>query len=470
MKEQHKTITGFSKLNKRGKIKWIVENFFKDPEKVMHELKSYWLQNEEHQKILDGISENTISNYHLPYGVVPNFVLNGETLAIPMVTEESSVVAAAASSAKFWMNRGGFKAEVLGTVKLGHVHFFWHGRKAVLQKQMPALKEYLLQETAENTRNMEARGGGILDIVLKDTTRILDGYYQLELSFNTCDSMGANFINSVLEKVAASIPLHFSTCEDFSGEEKDVEVLMSILSNYTPDCLVRAWVECPVNDLGDFRGEMNSATFADRFYKATQIARSDPFRAATHNKGIFNGIDAVVMATANDFRAIEAGGHCYASRGGSYTSLSDCTISDGIFRFCLEIPLSIGTVGGLTSLHPIARHSYELLGHPDAGQLMMIIASTGLAQNFAAVRSLITTGIQYGHMKMHLSNILHTLGANHEEELLVKKYFSAKVISFQAVSNYLDALRSLPINLAETDILAADGKKTERKVREKKAE
>ena len=186
---------------------------------------------------------------------------------------------------------------------------------------------------------------------------------------------------------------------------------------------------------------MSAEIFAERFYKAVKISRIDIYRATTHNKGIFNGVDAVVLATGNDFRAIEACGHTYASRHGSYQGLSDCSIEDGIFSFWLEIPLAIGTVGGLTSLHPIAKRSLELLGHPDAAELMAIIAATGLAQNFAAVKSLITTGIQFGHMKLHLRNILHALEATEAETEAAKIHFSDQVVSFAAVRDFLESKR-----------------------------
>ena len=437
MTQRDKTITGFSKLSKRGKIKWIVENFFKDPENVMRELKSYWLENEEHQRILDEISENTISNYHLPYGVAPNMVVNGKTYAVPMVTEESSVVAAAASSAKFWMSRGGFHARVLGTVKLGQVHFFYHGEKRELNLAMPGLIVYLREHTKELTRSMEKRGGGVLDIELKDFTHELEGCYQLLVSFETCDSMGANFINSVLEEYA-------NLLEQYFGEQQPdvaVDVLMSILSNYTPGSIVRAWVECPVEALGEFNGDMDPATFAIRFCQAVQIASVDVYRATTHNKGIFNGVDAVLIATGNDFRAIEASGHAYAARDGQYRSLSGCTIAHDTFSFWLEIPLAVGTVGGLTSVHPVAKRSFELLDHPTAAQLMMIVAVTGLAQNFAAVRSLVTTGIQSGHMRMHLGNILRALGASNTEAELARERFNEKAVSYGEVKKYITEQR-----------------------------
>lgn len=413
----------------------MVENFFKEPENVMRELMSYWHSNEEQQKVLDGFSENTISNFYLPYGVAPNFSINGKTYCVPMVIEESSVVAAASSAAKFWMARGGFRAEVRSTTKIGQLHFNWTGGIARLRADLEDIKRTLRLDVSHITANMEKRGGGVREIELLDFSDQEPNYYQLKVSFETCDSMGANFINSVLEEFGRSLQRFYAD----SGE--DLTIIMAILSNYTPDCLVRASVECPIEDLGNFPNGMDATTFAQKFAQAIRIARIDSFRATTHNKGIFNGIDAVVLATGNDFRAIESAGHTYAARDGKYRSLSQCEIVDGRFRFWLDIPLAVGTVGGLTKLHPIARRSLELLGNPNARELMMIIATTGLAQNFAAVRSLVTTGIQQGHMKMHLMNILHHLGANEKETQATVEHFSDQVVSFTGVREYLEKLR-----------------------------
>jgi hydroxymethylglutaryl-CoA reductase len=220
---------------------------------------------------------------------------------------------------------------------------------------------------------------------------------------------------------------------------------MSILSNYTPDCLVKAWVECEVSKLGTFES-YGAEQLAKRFEKAIRIAKIDPYRATTHNKGIFNGIDAVVLATANDFRAVEANGHAYAARDGQYRGLTDCEIKNGIFRFWIEMPLAIGTVGGLTSLHPMARHSLELLGDPNAEELMGIIAVMGLAQNFAAVKSLVTTGIQKGHMKMHLINVLASLNASEREVQETIIHFTDEVVSYAAVRDFITGMRSLHSN------------------------
>lgn len=446
---QKKTISGFSKLSKRAKLRWVAEHFFTEPEAVIRELKSFWHGDEKQQKVLDDFSENTISNFVLPFGIAPNLKINGNTYAVPMVIEESSVVAAASSAMKFWLNRGGFKAEVIDTQKLGQVHFSWSGDSNKLRAQFPQIEEKLRADAAPLSKNMEARGGGILSIELLDLTHEESDYYQLKVAFETCDSMGANFINSILEQFGKSLQAFMAESPAFKAEERSVEIIMAILSNYTPECLVRAWVECPVEQLAGACKDLDAASFADKFSKAIRIARIDPYRATTHNKGIFNGIDAVVLATGNDFRAIEACGHTYAAKDGQYRSLSQCEVKDGHFKFWLDIPLAIGTVGGLTKLHPLAHRSLELLGNPNAQELMMIIAATGLAQNFAAVRSLVTTGIQQGHMKMHLLNILNHLGATEQEVKDAIVHFKDRVVSFTAVRDFLDWLRGGAPKLAE---------------------
>ena len=434
-----KIISGFSKLSKVGKLKWLAENFFKDPQSTIEELRSYWHSDDDQQKILDGFSENTISNFPMPFGVAPNFLIDGKPYAVPMVIEESSVVAAASMAAKYWMSRGGFKTTILGTIKIGQVHFKWFGGKELLIKIFPQIKADLIQEAKSITSNMDKRGGGILDIELLDFTEKEDGLYQLRCSFETCDSMGANFINSVLEQFGKSLQTFIFNHPSTSGQSNQLMVIMCILSNFTPDCLVRAEVSCPISELGTMGFDLDAEALAYKFWTAIRIAEIDSYRATTHNKGIFNGIDAVVLATGNDFRAIEACGHAYAAKDGQYKSLSHCSIEDDVFRFWIDMPLAVGTVGGLTNLHPIAKKSLELLGNPTAEELMKVIAVTGLAQNFAAIRSLITTGIQSGHMKMHLVNILHQLKARDNEIENAVEHFSDKVVSFSAVRDFLEA-------------------------------
>ena len=425
-----KIITGFSKLTKEEKIDWLAKNYFNNQPEIIKTITQYWNVDEKLQQLHDDFIENTISNFYMPYGIAPNFNINGTDYVIPMVVEESSVVAAASLVAKFWNTRGGFKTTVISTTKIGQVHFMFAGDKKELDTYFRQQKTELYAATASITKNMEKRGGGILDIQLVDKTEKLENYYQLHVTFETKDSMGANFINSCLEAIA----------NQFRND--DIEIVMSILSNYVPECLVRAEVSCKVDDLG---GE-NPQKFAQKFEQAVKIAEIEPYRAVTHNKGIMNGIDAVVLATGNDFRAIEAGAHAYASKDGQYKSLTHCEVKNGVFKFWIEIPLALGTVGGLTALHPMAKLSLDMMGKPSAKTLMQIIAAAGLAQNFAALRALTTKGIQHGHMKMHLQNILNQLEATAQEKEIITTYFDTKTVSHSAVVDKFNELRKPAIN------------------------
>jgi hydroxymethylglutaryl-CoA reductase len=432
---------GFSKLSKEEKIDWIVSQYFTNPQEAKQTVTQYWNSDENIQKLHDEFIENTISNFYLPLGVAPNFIINGKNYTIPMAVEESSVVAAAAKAAKFWSERGGFKATVLNTEKIGQVHFLFSGNFEKLNNFFQSIKTQFFADTENFTKNMQKRGGGILDITLVDKTNELPNYYQLHATFNTKDSMGANFINTCLEQFAKTLENQAQHYDAFTEEEKKIQIIMSILSNYVPNCIVRAEVSCPVEQLSD-DANIDSKEFAEKFVTAIKIAEIEPYRAVTHNKGIMNGIDAVVLATGNDFRAIEAGAHAYASRNGKYSSLSHAKIENGIFTFWIDIPLALGTIGGLTNLHPLVKFSMEMLGKPNAEELMKIVAVTGLAQNFAAVRSLTTTGIQKGHMKMHLMNILNQHHATKQEKQQVLDYFSNTTISHSLVVDYLEKIRS----------------------------
>lgn len=433
-------IKGFSKLLKEDKLK-IVADLMDNQLDTIELLKSFWYADTEKQKIFDEFSENTITNFYIPYGVAPNVIVNGHTYVVPMVIEESSVVAAASSSARFWSDLGGFHAEVNTTIKEGQIHFQWKGSKAKLIAVFDQLKQLFRENTRHITANMEKRGGGILDFELVDKTDELTDYYQIKVTFDTKDSMGANFINSCLEESSRTLTDFFAIHETFVGSEKEVRIIMSILSNYTPDCLVKTWVECDFEDLEKIDPSLTGEQFARKFETAVKIAEIDVYRATTHNKGIFNGIDAVAIATGNDFRAIEAAGHTYAAHTGRYQSLSHVEISGSRFKYWIETPLSMGTVGGLTSLHPLAKHSLEMLGNPSAKELMMITASVGLANNFAAIRSLVTMGIQVGHMKMHLMNILNYFNANESEKEKALSYFTDRKVSFADVDNFIKKLR-----------------------------
>lgn len=442
-----KPIKGFSKLSKLEKIEWISTHFFKDAEAAKQTIKQYWNSNQKLQQLHDEFIENTITNYYLPLGVAPNFLINGKLYTIPMAIEESSVVAAASKAAKFWLNRGGFKTKVISTTKIGQVHFMYSGNFDKLESFFKYVKPKLIADTKELTHNMEKRGGGILDIKLINKSNHLKDYYQLHATFETLDAMGANFINSCLEQFAKTFETEAFNYSLFSEAERQVQIVMSILSNYVPNCLVNVEVSCPVAELSEIAG-LPAEEFAHKFVQAVKIAEIEPYRAVTHNKGIMNGIDAVVLATGNDFRAIEAGAHAYASRHGQYSSLSHAEIEDGMFRFWMDIPLALGTVGGLTNLHPLVKVALELLNQPTAKELMQIVAAAGLAQNFAALRSLTTTGIQEGHMKMHLMNILNQLQATSEEKIKITAYFKNNTVTHHAVEEALIALRKDKLKLA----------------------
>ena len=434
-------VKGFSKLSKEEKINWITNTYFSNPVEAKESLLKYWNSDENLQKLHDEFIENTLTNFYLPYGVAPNFVINGKSYTIPMAIEESSVVAAASKAAKFWGERGGFKTTIIDTEKIGQVHFLFEGTTEKLTAFFNKTKSQFCADTAEITKNMHERGGGLSDIILKDKTADLANYYQLHATFNTKDSMGANFINTCLEQFAKTLKDQAQEYIDFSETEKNLQVIMSILSNYVPNCVVRAEVSCPIEQLSEDKN-IDAHEFAQKFATAVKIAEIEPYRAVTHNKGIMNGIDAVILATGNDFRAVEAGIHAYASRSGQYSSLSHVKIENGIFTFWMDIPLAIGTIGGLTNLHPLVKFSMELLGKPNAEELMQIVATAGLAQNFAALRSLTTTGIQQGHMKMHLMNILNQHQATKEEKQDVLNYFKNTTVSHSLVIDYLEKIRN----------------------------
>ena len=439
--QNNKIIKGFSKLSKEAKIEWITKEYLNDDKEYVNLLKSYWHEDSKVQKIHDEFIENTITNFYIPFGIAPNFLINDKVYCVPMAIEESSVVAAASKNASFWMERGGFKSTVISTTKIGHVHFAWYGEYEVLKNFIDSIKQKFFDETKQITKNMNERGGGILEIELVNRADLEPNYYQLQAKFETCDAMGANFINSLLEKFSKILTREISS-SNLREEDKKIVIIMCILSNYTPECIVRCEVNCRVEELSN-DPSIKSEEFAKKFEQAIHVANIEPYRATTHNKGIFNGIDAVVIATGNDFRAVEACGHTYASKSGQYRSLSNVEIKDGKFRFWIDLPISVGTVGGLTTLHPMVRFSYKLLGNPNSKNLMEIIAAVGLAQNFGAIRSLVTTGIQKGHMKMHLLNILNQLGADKNEVEKTKDYFKDKVVEHSAVVNYFKELRNI---------------------------
>jgi len=430
---------GFSKLTKKEKIDWVIKTFFKSDSKSFDILKKYWNDDNAIQTIHDEFTENTITNFYLPLGVAPNFIIDKINYTIPMAIEESSVVAAACKSAKFWSKRGGFKSTIISTTKTGQIHFKFNGSSKKINDLFNSITNKLKDSCKEITKNMNERGGGIINIKLLNKTKSIKNYFQIAVEFDTVDSMGANFINSCLEQIAISFETEFNESNIFNESEK-LKIIMSILSNYTPDCVVKVELKTKISNLKS-KDISDPENFAKKFVEAVEIAENDISRAVTHNKGIMNGIDAVVIATGNDFRAVEAAIHAYASKDGSYMSLTHAKIENDEFIYWIEIPISIGTVGGIINLHPMVKWCLNLLQKPNSKQLMSIIGAAGLAQNFAAIKSLITSGIQVGHMKMHLINILNSLGSNENEKTKMIEYFKSNKVTFSSVKTALEKLR-----------------------------
>jgi hydroxymethylglutaryl-CoA reductase len=429
--------SGFSKFDRAQRIKYVVENSMLS-ESESDRFNDYLATEEEQQQIYSAMIENYLGNFPLPLGVVTNMVVNDESLIVPFVTEESSVIAAASKAAKYWAHRGGFRANIVSMTKKGQVHFTWNGKPEKIKNLFSEIRGKLVNATSGMTENMRNRGGGITSISLIDKTMELPEYFQIDVSFETSEAMGANFINSCLEKMG-SVLLNL---DELNTDENHVEVIMSILSNYSPECRVNCWVECPVEMLTGWNKDLNHKVFAKKFKLAVDIANLDISRAVTHNKGIFNGVDAVLLATGNDIRATSAAAHAYASRNGHYRSLTSIDMTDTTFRYGLEIPLAVGTVGGITRIHPVVKNNLALMNYPDASKLMMITAASGLANNFAAIASLITTGIQEGHMKMHLSNILNQLNVSASDRESVYSHFSGNTVSYSSVKNYITQIHS----------------------------
>lgn len=431
-------VEGFSKLSQLEKRQHVAD-VLDNPEEVLALLAGFSHQDTEIQELLSEFSENTLTNFPLPYCIAPNFKIDDKNYFVPMVIEESSVVAAASNAAKFWFDKGGFRTKIVNTEKVGQVHFIWRDEINKLIENFDDLKRRLIEGTMDITENMRNRGGGILDIQLKDFSHEEPGLMQLFATFETVDSMGANFINSCLERFASIFKDWYNEMDN--PKEDGLEVVMCILSNLTPNCMVKCWVECDIKDLDNYVPGTSGEDFARRFRTAVRIAQVDPYRATTHNKGIYNGIDAVVLASGNDFRAVEACGHAFASLNGQYRSLTDVQIDNGRFIFTLNLPLALGVVGGLTNLHPLVKLTNRLLGNPNAKELMGIAAAAGLANNFGAVKSLVTTGIQRGHMKMHLFNIMKQLGVEKHEQAPIIAYFKENVVSVSEVRKCLEMIR-----------------------------
>ena len=394
----------------------------KTPAERLQMLKEKELLQDEHWQLLDSqetlpletanqMSENVLATLALPYSLVPDFLVDGKTYQVPFVTEEPSVVAAASFAAKIIKRSGGFETEVhkrqmIGQIALYQVDNADQAIKGVLRK-----KKELLEQANQAYPSIVARGGGARDFWLEQKDDFLIFY----LSVDTQEAMGANMLNTMLE--ALTLPL-----EELTGGKS----LMAILSNYATDSLVTA--RCVIDYRFLSRDKVEAELLADKMLLASKLAQVDPYRAATHNKGIFNGIDALVLATGNDWRAIEAGAHAYASREGSYRGLSTWTADPDKRRLHgqMTLPMPIATKGGSIGLNPAVAASFDLLGQPQAKDLASLIVSVGLAQNFAALKALVSTGIQAGHMKLQAKSLALQAGAQDEEIAAVVRLLSAK--------------------------------------------
>ncbi|MBI2602735.1 MAG: hydroxymethylglutaryl-CoA reductase, degradative [Deltaproteobacteria bacterium] len=434
-------LRNFSKLSWQEKVETLSRDTSLSDE-LKERLRKFRHEDDTIQSSIDRISENVLSSFYLPYSIAPNFLINGQVYHVPMVTEESSVVAAASKGAKLWAERGGFQAEIVNTLKVGHVHLKSSAPFAMLSEFFETSRNAIVGEMSPLTEKMERRGGGIRRIHLVDTSAKIEHYYQIRFEVDTCDAMGANFINSLLETYALKFKEKASTWPKFDQGGHDIQIVMAILSNYTPECLVKAKISCPIEELR-FDPTLTEHEYCEKFNFAVKIANITPDRAVTHNKGIFNGIDAVILATGNDFRSVEACGHAYACRKGSYQALTTVFVENREFHYELEIPLALGTIGGLTRNHPLVQISMELLRNPSAKELMAIVASVGLSQNFSAVNSLITSGIQKGHMKLHIRNIFEQLQVGKEEQEILLAHFKEKTVSYHEVRTTLGLIQNL---------------------------
>ena len=376
-------IPGFYKLDRAGR-RAALERVSGRP---LNEAEAKALIDGVDHDLLDGFVENVVGAFPLPLGVAVNFVVDGRDVLVPMVVEESSVVAAASNMARLVRPTGGFVTAVLEDRMIGQVQIF-HEDPDAAAAAIEARRDEIVATANALNPTLTSIGGGCEDLEIR---RVADCLV-LHLVVNTCDAMGANIVNTMCEALAPSI-------ESWTGGR----VGLRILSNLADRRRFEARCRVAFDDLqvGDRPGRL----VAERIAEAARFAWHDPYRAATHNKGIMNGVDPVVIATGNDWRAVEAGAHAFAARSGQYRALSTWKVLDDGLHGRLELPLQVGTVGGVTRLHPLARFSLRLMGVERAQELARIVAAVGLAQNLGALRALATEGIQRGHMRLHEANV-----------------------------------------------------------------
>ncbi len=385
-------IPGFYKYSMEERLKKVAELVGLDEDDIKI-LKSF---GDVDPSILDAMIENVIGVYPMPYGVAVNFRINGRDYLVPMVIEESSVVAAASNAAKIMREGDGIESRaseqiMIGQIQLINVDSFEDAKKKILEN-----RDRLLEVANMQSKTLSRLGGGAKDLEVRYINTRKGGMLIVHIYVDVKDAMGANVVNSMCESIGPIL-------EELTGGR----ALLKILSNLADRRIVKARVKISKEILGE--------DVIERIEYASAFAESDPYRAATHNKGIMNGVIAVALATGQDTRALEAAAHAYASRSGRYTSLSKWySDEDGDLVGELEIPIPVGIVGGATKVHPTARISLKILGVKTAKELAEVMAAVGLAQNFSAIRALATVGIQRGHMKLHARNLAIMAGARGE--------------------------------------------------------
>ena len=416
-------LPGFAKLSPTERIEALLKEGLLtwDEAQILKEQKGLPLS------IADQLTENVLSTFDLPFSLAPYFLINGRDYVLPMVTEEPSVVAAASFAAKLIQRSGGFTTQVHQRQMIGEIALTDVEDVEVASKRILEDKETLLQLANEAYPSIVKRGGGARDLWVENKGDFLIVY----LAVDPKEAMGANMLNTMLEALTDRI-------QELSGGQ----ALMAILSNLAIRSLVSA--RCAIDFKALSRNPEEAIEIAHRMELASQLAQVDPYRAATHNKGIFNGIDALVLATGNDWRAIEAGAHAYAAQSGSYKGLSHWTSQPKEKKLYGEItlPMPVATKGGSIGLNPTVQVSHRLLGEPSAIELAGIIASLGLAQNFAALKALVTTGIQAGHMKLQARSLALLAGAKEEEvPRLVNQLLEKKPFNLEKAQTLLQELR-----------------------------
>ena len=381
--------------------------------------------------VADQLSENVVGTFSLPYSLVPEVLVNGQEHTVPYVTEEPSVVAAASYASKIIKRTGGFTAQVHERQMIGQVALYQVAEPDFAQEKIASKKAELLELANQAYPSIVKRGGGARDLHVEQIKGETD-FLVIYLHVDTQEAMGANMLNTMLEALKPVL-------EELSQGQS----LMGILSNYATDSLVTASCRIAFRYLS--RQKDQGREIAEKIALASQFAQVDPYRAATHNKGIFNGIDAILIATGNDWRAIEAGAHAFASRDGRYQGLSQWTLDlereELVGR--MTLPMPVATKGGSIGLNPRVALSHELLGNPSAKELAQLIVSIGLAQNFAALKALVSTGIQQGHMKLQAKSLALLAGASESEVApLVERLIADKTFNLETAQRYLENLRS----------------------------